>query len=110
MLPKLEEIVLLAVLRQGEDTTAGHVQAALSDATGREQAFGSVFTTLDRLCDKRMVKWRKGNPDNRRGGRAPRLYTITASGRAALIDSLRVTETLKAAAGLGPLVPAGHKG
>ena len=108
MLPKLEEMILLAVLKHGPDATAGVVQAALSDVTGHEQAFGSVFTTLDRLADKKFVRWKRGEPEERRGGRAPRLYTITGSGRAALVASLRATQEL--ASGLeGMPVPAGAK-
>jgi PadR family transcriptional regulator, regulatory protein PadR len=108
MLPKLEEMILLALLKQGPDTTTGEVQAMLSQATGREQAFGGIFTTLDRLTEKKFVKWKKGLPDQRRGGRAPRLYTITGTGRAALVSSLRATQILAngTAVGVAP-VPAG---
>jgi predicted transcriptional regulator len=93
LLPKLEEMILLAILRHGPDATAGDVQGALSDALGREQAFGSVFTTLDRLATKKLVTWSKGTPDARRGGRAPRLYTITGTGQASLVASLRATQS-----------------
>jgi DNA-binding PadR family transcriptional regulator len=72
----------------------------LSEALGQEQGFGSIFTTLDRLSRKNFVKWRKGSPDERRGGRAPRLYTITGAGQATLISSLRATRTL--AQGIDP--------
>jgi PadR family transcriptional regulator, regulatory protein PadR len=82
------------LLRHGPDATAGVVQSALSEVLGREQAFGSIFTTLDRLSDKKFARWKKGVPDDRRGGRAPRLYTITGTGQAALVDSLRATQTL----------------
>lgn len=106
MLPKLEELILLALLKQGPDTTAGTVQAMLSEATGREQAFGAVFTTLDRLTEKKFVKWKKGLPDERRGGRAPRLYTITGPGRTTLIASLRATQVLAEGTAIGGLIPA----
>jgi predicted transcriptional regulator len=107
MLPKLEEMILLAVLRHGPDSTAGEVQAALSAAAGREQGFGAVFTTLDRLHDKKFVKWRKGTPDEKRGGRAPRLYTITGTGQTALISSLRTTQRLASGLDVGTIpVPA----
>lgn len=105
MLSKLEELILLAVLRVGSDTTAGDVQVALSAALGREQQFGSVFTSLDRLSEKKLVKWKKGEPDARRGGRAPRLYEITAQGRTTLAASLRATQTIGGAA-LSPIYPA----
>jgi PadR family transcriptional regulator len=94
VLSKLEELILLAVLRGVADVTAGDVQAALSAAFGREQQFGSVFTSLDRLSEKKLVRWRKGEPDARRGGRAPRLYEITAQGRKTLDVSLRATMSL----------------
>jgi hypothetical protein len=104
VLPKLEEMILLALLKHGPDATAGTVQAALSEAAGREQAFGSIFTTLDRLSEKKFARWKKGVPDDRRGGRAPRLYTITGTGQAALVSSLRATEAL--ASGLDWPIPA----
>jgi DNA-binding PadR family transcriptional regulator len=109
LLPKLEEMVLLVILKHGPEATAGRVQAALSEALGREQAFGSIFTTLDRLSAKKFVKWRKGAPDARRGGRAPRLYTITGSGQATLIASLRATRSLAKGVDIGASVPSGAR-
>jgi PadR family transcriptional regulator, regulatory protein PadR len=103
VLPKLEEMILLAVLKHSPEATAGDVQAALSEVLGREQAFGSIFTTLDRLSDKKYVKWRKGQPDESRGGRAPRLYTITGKGRTTLMESLRAVQALADSAGLHEL-------
>lgn len=103
MLPKLEEMILMAILKHGPEATASDVQAALSEALGREQAFGSVFTTLQRLATKRYVSWRKGTPDASRGGRAPKLYTITSAGHAALIESMRATHVLSAGIGGLPL-------
>jgi predicted transcriptional regulator len=94
-------MILLAVLKHGPDATAGDVQAALSDAAGREQSFGSVFTTLDRLTAKKLVKWHKGQPDPQRAGRAPRLYTVTGVGQSTLIASLRATSSLTAGLDLG---------
>lgn len=111
MLPKLEEMVLLAVLKDGPETTAGDVQAMLSEALGAEQAFGSIFTTLDRLTAKKFVKWRKGAPEARRGGRAPRLYTITGAGQSTLIASLRATRSLSEGLNLGGVpVPGRARG
>jgi PadR family transcriptional regulator PadR len=111
VLPKLEELVLLAILKHGPEATAGDVQAALSEAVGREQSFGSIFTTMDRLTAKKFVKWRKGVSDERRGGRAPRLYTITGTGQATLFASLRATQSLVDGRALGGVpIPAGARG
>jgi PadR family transcriptional regulator PadR len=105
MISKLEELILFVVLRGSGNATASDVQAALSEAAKKEQSFGSVFTTLDRLSDKKLVKWRKGEPDGRRGGRAPRLYEITGAGRRALDEAVRATRI--AAGGTGSLEPWG---
>jgi PadR family transcriptional regulator PadR len=105
MISKLEELILFIVLRGGAETTAGDVQAALSEASKKEHSFGSVFTTLDRMTDKKLVRWKKGEPDDRRGGRAPRLYEITAPGRKALDESVRTTR--EAAGGAGAFDPWG---
>jgi DNA-binding PadR family transcriptional regulator len=103
-------MILLAILKHGPDATAGDVQAALSEARGSEQPFGSVFTTLDRLEQKKFVKWKKGKPDTRRGGRAPRLYTVTGAGQATLITSLRATHALaEGAIAIGPALPSGTR-
>jgi DNA-binding PadR family transcriptional regulator len=77
----------------------------LSEATGREQAFGGIFTTLDRLSEKKFVKWKKDLPDERRGGRAPRLYTITGTGRAVLASSWQATQHLADGTNIGDLIP-----
>jgi PadR family transcriptional regulator PadR len=106
MLSKLEELILLAVFRGRTDVTASDVQAALSVAFGREQAFGSVFTSLDRLSEKKLVRWKKGEPDTRRGGRAPRLYEITAQGRKALDESIRATQVVSGETPRGIVLPA----
>jgi len=106
MLPKLEEMILFAVYRHGPEATAADVQAALSEALGKEQAFGSIFTTLDRLTAKKMVKWKKGEPHARRGGRAPRLYEITASGQYALRSSLQAAKTVLGSEAFGKLAGA----
>jgi PadR family transcriptional regulator PadR len=103
MLPKLQEAVLLAVLRRGPDCTAGDVQEVLTEAKGAEQSFGAVFTTLERLFRKKYVSWRRGEPEPKQGGRAPRLYTLTGLGRSALSASLQADRALGRAAAPGLL-------
>lgn len=100
MLARLQEAVLRAVQRGGPDVRANDVQEAVSRLLGKEQAFGSIFTTLDRLGAKGMVEHRKGEPDNKRGGRAPRLYTIKGEGIAALNEATRINYALHASSGV----------
>ena len=88
---QVQELVLRSVRQLGPDCRANEIQETLTNLLHKEQAFGAVFTTLDRLTAKRFVKWEKGQPDNRRGGRAPRLYTITGDGISALSVDDRLT-------------------
>lgn len=95
MLARLHEMVLRAVLQAGPDCRAAEVQEIVGGFIGREASFGSIFTTLDRVGDKGMVTYRKGEPDTRRGGRSPRLYTLTEAGAAALAEATRLAEAMQ---------------
>lgn len=94
MLAPLQELVMRSVRQLGPDCRANEVQETLTKLLGKEQAFGAIFTTLDRLTAKGFIKWEKGEPDNRRGGRAPRLYTITGDGIAALNEATRYNHAM----------------
>lgn len=83
-LGEFEQIVLLAVLRlQGEGYGAS-IRTEISTRTGREPAAGALYTTLDRLEQKGLLKSRVGEPTPQRGGRAKRHYRLTATGAAAI--------------------------
>lgn len=88
MLARLQEDVLLKVLLLGPDCTVNNIQEKMSEEIGKEQSFGSIFTTLDRLYDKKLVEWKKGSPNEKSAGKAPRLYTITAKGRTAVSEAI----------------------
>jgi DNA-binding PadR family transcriptional regulator len=75
-----EQIVLLAILRVGEDAYGVTIRAEIELCTGRDPAPGALYTTLDRLEDKGFVTSRLGDPTPQRGGRAKRFFTVTASG------------------------------
>jgi PadR family transcriptional regulator PadR len=83
-LGELEEMVLLAVLRLGEDAYGATILRELDEQAGRDVPRGSVYVTLDRLESKGLVKSRAGEPTAQRGGRAPRLVALTKGGLAAL--------------------------
>lgn len=95
MLARLHEMVLKAVRQAGPECRAGDVQEIVGGYLGREASFGAIFTTLDRVGDKGMVAYRKGDPDSLRGGRAPRLYTITDAGIAALDEAERLAAAIR---------------
>lgn len=87
MLQRFQELVLGAVEELGPHVRIADVRMHVEDRVDRGLAFGAVFTTLDRLEAKGLVSWRLGAPTPARGGRAPRLYSLTKEGGAALEDA-----------------------
>ncbi len=82
-----EQAVLVAVHHlRGEGygrTILKDVQARLE----RDVAASAVYSTLDRLEAKGLVRSREGAATPERGGRARRHFTITAAGTRALNES-----------------------
>jgi DNA-binding PadR family transcriptional regulator len=76
---EFEELVLLAILSQGDNAYGVTIREALEDATNRSITIGSLYTTLARLEEKGLVTSRLGDPTAARGGRAKRHYKVRGS-------------------------------
>jgi DNA-binding PadR family transcriptional regulator len=83
-LGELEQIVLLAVLRLGDEAYAVPILQEIERNTGRAVARGALYTALDRLEAKGCLRSRVGEPLAERGGRARRYFTVTPSALRAL--------------------------
>jgi PadR family transcriptional regulator PadR len=86
-LGELEQIVLLAVLRLGDEAYAVPILEQIGKQAGRTMARGALYTALDRLEAKGCVRSRLGEPLAERGGRARRYFTVTPSALRALKQS-----------------------
>jgi DNA-binding PadR family transcriptional regulator len=75
-----ELLVLLALIRLGDDAYGVPISEAIEESSGREVALGSVYGTLERLVRKGLVSSRLGEPTAERGGRAKTYFRITARG------------------------------
>ena len=75
-----ELLVLLALLRQGEEAYGVPIANAIEQSTGRPVILASVYNTLERLEQKGLVRSIKGQPTAERGGRAKRYFSITNTG------------------------------
>ena len=83
-LAEFEHLVLLALLRLGDQAYGVTVRQEIETRANREVSIGAVYATLDRLEAKRYVKSSMGEPTNERGGRSKRFFRITANGVSAL--------------------------
>jgi DNA-binding PadR family transcriptional regulator len=93
-LGEFEQVVLLAILRLGEDAYGVTIRAEIAECTGREPAPGALYTTLDRMEAKGLVQSHLGDPTPQRGGRAKRYVKVTKRGRAAVIAAQRSYQSL----------------
>jgi PadR family transcriptional regulator, regulatory protein PadR len=85
MLGGFEEAVLLALIDAKDELTIAEIYEILADKVKR-LSFGAIYTTLDRMGDKKFITRRKGAPLPERGGKARYYYKITNFGRAAFIE------------------------
>jgi len=75
-----ELLVLLAILRVGDDAYGVPIAQAIEDS-GKRVILASVYNTLERLEEKGLIRSTIGQPTSERGGRAKRYFAITTAGR-----------------------------
>ena len=93
-LGEFEQVVLLSILRLGEDAYAVSVRDEILRCTGRDVSRGSIYITLDRLETKGYLRSRLADPTPERGGRAKRYYALRPKAVEALKESRRALVAL----------------
>ena len=93
-LGEFEQLILLAILRLGDDAYGVTIRAELVARAKRPVAPGAMYTALQRLDAKGVITSRMGDPTPERGGRAKRHVAVTALGMRALRRSLQAYERL----------------
>jgi len=83
-LGELELMVLLTLVRLGDDAYGVPISKELLNLAGREVALGRVYAALDRLEEKGFVTSTLGDPTPERGGRAKRYFRVTPAGLKAM--------------------------
>ena len=93
-LGEFEQLILLAILRLGDNAYGVTIRGELAERGGRSVAPGALYTALERLEAKGAISSRMGDPTPQRGGRAKRYVAVTASGMQALTRALQAYERL----------------
>jgi len=73
-------MLLLALMRLGDDAYGVTIARELEEQTGREVVIASVYATLDRLQERGLVVSSLGDATPERGGKAKRYFRITGAG------------------------------
>src|SRR5579872_7253341 len=80
MLGEFEYLLLTAAARLGDAAYGAAIRQEIEDATGHSCSIGALYTTLDRLEAKGLVRTWMGDPTPQRGGRPKRMVRVTAKG------------------------------
>jgi PadR family transcriptional regulator PadR len=91
---EFEQLVLLAVLRLGQNAHGAIIREEIIDRTGRSVSRGAVYAGLDRLEEKGFLKSWLGAATAERGGRAKRHYEMTANGELALSTAFHAVKRM----------------
>ena len=83
-LTDFELMILLAILRVGDEAYGVPIARELEETAGRPVLLGAIYAALDRLEKNGLVSSSIGDPTPERGGRAKKFFTVTAKGMKAI--------------------------
>ena len=84
-----EQLVLFGVLRLEEEAYGAAIRQEIHARSGRDVSINAVYTTLDRLEGKGLLRSWLGEPTAQRGGRRRKLYALRPAGVAPLRQAYR---------------------
>src|SRR5258705_11548386 len=76
-LTDFELIILLAILRVGDNAYGVSIANEIEQTGGRTVLLAAIYTALDRLEGNALVTSSYGDPPPERGGRAQRVLKVT---------------------------------
>ena len=80
----MEEALLIAVLKLGQDAYGVPINREVSRLCDRSYSLGGLYFALDQLVRKEFLMKRTTGSVPRRGGRSKTIYRLTVEGREAL--------------------------
>lgn len=92
ILTKLEELVLIAVLKLKDEAYGISIYRIIVELTGKEATVSAVYFPLERLVRKGYLRSHQGAPTPKRGGMSKKFYRVTKSGIQALRDNRSLSE------------------
>jgi PadR family transcriptional regulator PadR len=93
-LGEFEQIVMLAVLRLGDDAYGVPIRSEIESRAGRQVTVGALYATLDRLEAKGFIHSWFADPTPQRGGRSKRYFRVLPAGIQALTESKNALDSM----------------
>jgi DNA-binding PadR family transcriptional regulator len=94
VLGEFEHLVLLSLLRLGNGAYGAAILRDIRERTRRDVSTGTLYMTLTRLEQKKMVVSYTGAPTAERGGRRRRHYVLDTLGEQALGRAYRTLKVM----------------
>jgi PadR family transcriptional regulator, regulatory protein PadR len=86
MIGEFEYLLITAAVRLGDEAYGAAIRQEIEAATGRKCSIGALYTTVDRLEAKGLLRSWMGESTPQRGGRAKRMVCVTPDGLRAAKD------------------------
>ncbi len=80
MLGEFEYLLITAAASLGDEAYGAAIREEIQKNTGRRCSVGALYTTLDRLEQKGLLKTWMGDATPQRGGRSKRMVRVTSKG------------------------------
>jgi DNA-binding PadR family transcriptional regulator len=80
MLGEFEYALITAAAGLGDKAYGAAIREEIEETTGRKCSIGALYTTIDRLETKGLLKTWMGETTPQRGGRAKRMVSVTPKG------------------------------
>lgn len=94
LLTRHEEHVLLTILKLEDNAYLVTIKKYLEDHTSKDQSFGTLYVSLQRLAKMGYVRNYLGEATSKRGGKAIKYYSVTKAGLRALEKARQIQESI----------------
>lgn len=91
---KAEEMVLLAILRLGEDAYGVSIRRQIRKNTKKDYTYGTLYGLLRQMERKGYIRKIKGEPLPKKGGRSKSYFKLTPVGGRALKEAMELHERM----------------
>ena len=86
-LTKLEEVVMIAIVRLKDTAYGVNIKKEVHILTGKEYFYNTLYTTFDQLIRKGFITKHFGEAESKRGGKRKVYFQMTQDGRDALEEA-----------------------
>ena len=84
---KAEEMVLLAILRLGDEAYGVSIRRRIHKDSGKDYTYGTLYGLLRQMDQKGYIRKSKGEPLPKKGGRGKSYFRLTPAGIRALKEA-----------------------